>query len=235
MSGGPSESAAGGERGRDAEVRASEAEIRASDAEREQAVEVLRQASTEGRLALEELIERSDAAYTARTRGELERLTRDLPAQADGRPAPAPGGSPAPSTTSGTTVVRRPSRWAVAVMGGVNRRGRWRPAEQVNVVTLMGGGAIDLREAEVTDPVVTINVFAVMGGVDVIVPEGVRVDFTGFALMGGREEAVADVPVRPGTPLIRVRGFALMGGVTVKSRRARSRLPAGEDGSGGNA
>ncbi|MQA86221.1 MAG: DUF1707 domain-containing protein [Streptosporangiales bacterium] len=198
-------------------------EVRASDAEREQVVELMRQASAEGRLTLEELVERSDAAYTAKTRGELERLTRDLP-------APVPGKAPVPATTSSTVPARRPSRWAVAVMAGVDRRGRWRPAERMNVVAVMGGATIDLREAEVTDPEVTINAVAVMGGIDVVVPEGVRVEFTGFAFMGGRDEHVADVPVRPGTPLIRVRGFALMGGVDVKSRPVRARSPRDDPG-----
>lgn len=215
----------------------SDAEVRASDAEREQVVELLRQASTEGRLTLEELVERSDAAYTAKTRGELARLTRDLPGLTPGQaPVPASGQPSASPTARSTALVRRPSRWAVAFMGGVNRRGRWRPAEQVNVVTLFGGGVVDLREAEVADPVVTINAIVVMGGIDVIVPEGVRVEFVGFAFMGGREERVADVPVRPGTPLIRVRGFALMGGVNVRSRPTRAqvtdggRVPDGERG-----
>lgn len=190
-------------------------EVRASDAEREHVVELMRQASIEGRLSLEELVARSDAAYSAKTRNELDRLTVDLPtAQPQREAAPT-------SSTVRPSAARKASRWAVAFMGGVNRRGRWRPADRVNVVAVMGGGVIDLREAVVTDPEVVITVVAVMGGVDVIVPEGVEVDFAGFAFMGGRDEKVADVPVRPGTPLIRVRGFALMGGVTVRSRPGR--------------
>jgi DUF1707 SHOCT-like domain len=42
--------------------------LRASDAEREQTVERLRDASAEGRLALEEFVERMTAAYDARTK-----------------------------------------------------------------------------------------------------------------------------------------------------------------------
>lgn len=59
-------------------------EVRASDAEREQAVERLRKASVEGRLTLEEVVERSEAAYAAKTHRELERLTLDLPAPMGG-------------------------------------------------------------------------------------------------------------------------------------------------------
>jgi len=53
--------------------------VRASDSEREAAVERLRAASVEGRLTLGELTARTEAAYSAQTRGELVRITADLP------------------------------------------------------------------------------------------------------------------------------------------------------------
>ena len=57
---------------------------RASDAEREAVVTRLQDAASEGRLTVEELAERIDAAYAARTQEELEPLTADLPAAAPG-------------------------------------------------------------------------------------------------------------------------------------------------------
>ncbi|CAA9481103.1 MAG: hypothetical protein AVDCRST_MAG45-176 [uncultured Solirubrobacterales bacterium] len=54
---------------------------RASDAERERVVELLRVASTEGRLSVDELEERTADALAARTRAELAPLTRDLPGE----------------------------------------------------------------------------------------------------------------------------------------------------------
>ncbi len=53
--------------------------VRASDAERERVVAHLRAASTEGRLTVDELEERTAHALGARTRAELTPLTRDLP------------------------------------------------------------------------------------------------------------------------------------------------------------
>lgn len=53
--------------------------LRASDAEREGVAERLRQHAAEGRLRVEELEERLAAAFSARTRGELEPLLSDLP------------------------------------------------------------------------------------------------------------------------------------------------------------
>jgi Domain of unknown function (DUF1707) len=53
--------------------------LRASDAEREQVSRRLSEHAAAGRLTPEELEQRLDAAYTARTHGELARLLEDLP------------------------------------------------------------------------------------------------------------------------------------------------------------
>jgi hypothetical protein len=54
-------------------------DLRASDAERETLIADLRAHAGEGRLALEELDERIERAYAARTRRDLAALTEDLP------------------------------------------------------------------------------------------------------------------------------------------------------------
>src|SRR5262249_25015348 len=55
-------------------------ERRASDADRDRTAAVLGNAMATGRLTTTEHAERLDAAYTAKTLGELVQLTRDLPA-----------------------------------------------------------------------------------------------------------------------------------------------------------
>jgi hypothetical protein len=64
--------------------------LRASDAEREAVAARLRTAAIEGRLEPDELDARLEAAFAARTRGELVPLTADLPRRRRGRP-PLPG------------------------------------------------------------------------------------------------------------------------------------------------
>jgi len=94
---------------------------RASDAEREAVVARLRDAAGEGRLNVEELAERIDAAYAAQTRAELEPLTADLP-------APAVGSTAAPAvagTGAGSPAAARPaSSLVLGILGGGDRRGR---------------------------------------------------------------------------------------------------------------
>jgi Domain of unknown function (DUF1707) len=64
----------------------SELSLRVADADRERVAERLRRAAGEGRLAPEELEERLEAAFAARTQADLAPLVADLP----GEPAPGP-------------------------------------------------------------------------------------------------------------------------------------------------
>jgi hypothetical protein len=61
---------------------------RASDAEREAVADRLRTAAAEGRIEPAELEERLSDVYSARTRSQLESLTRDLPAPVSAPPPP---------------------------------------------------------------------------------------------------------------------------------------------------
>jgi Domain of unknown function (DUF1707)/Cell wall-active antibiotics response 4TMS YvqF len=176
--------------------------LRVSDAERDQALHVLGDHAAVGRLALDELEERSSRALTAKTRGELAALTGDLPVERDqARPAPA--------------LAKKPVRWMVAIMSGSQRRGRFRAVGRINAVAVMGGDEIDLREAEIEGGELTLNLVAVMGGATIYVPDSVELDIGGFSLMGGNTEIGSDRPPRPGAPVIRLRTWNLMGGATI--------------------
>jgi Domain of unknown function (DUF1707)/Cell wall-active antibiotics response 4TMS YvqF len=178
--------------------------IRASDSEREHTVAVLRRHSVDGRLTLEEFVGRIERAYEAKTREELEELTRDLP-----------------ETSTATAPARRQkpaSRWIVSVMSGTEKRGRWRLARETNVICVMGGAELDLRHAELEDLDSTITVVAVMGGAEIIVPEGVDVDLGGFAFIGGKEFRPGKTVPPPSAPSVRIKAYALMGGIEVKTR-----------------
>ena len=201
---------------REASNVASEHEVRISDRDRNEVIDQLRAFTGDGRLTLDEFEERVEVVLTARTRSELAPALADLPPvplSIDERPPP-----PAPQHPAGDTRPPDKARWIVSVMGGSDRKGRWHISRRTNVVAVMGGAALDLRQAVFESSVVDITCVAVMGGVDVIVPEGVPVDFDGFVLMGGRDERLADVPTLPGAPLVRVRAYGLWGGVTVKSK-----------------
>jgi hypothetical protein len=139
-----------------------ELEKRASDAEREQVVGRLRDASSEGRLTLEELADRTALAYTARSHAELAPLTDDLPAAL------------APSR-------RKPVRWMGAVIGEVNRTGRWRIRDNTHVVMGIGDCQLDLRTAELDGDEVTVTISQIIGDTTIVVPQHVDVELSGFS------------------------------------------------------
>ena len=184
--------------------------VRVTDAERAGDGGPPPTACGEGRLTLDEFSERVGDALEARTAGDLERLTVDLPALE----APPP-----PPTTP--PVPRRTTSWVVGILSGSDHRGRWHPAPVTNAIAFMGGCTLDLRQAEVEGPELVINAVAIMGGIEVVVPEGIQVEMTGIALLGGKDCRVPDVRPVPGSPVVRVRVFALMGGVTVRTGKRR--------------
>lgn len=78
--------------------------LRASDAERERTATLLRNHAAAGRLTPEELDERVEAAYAARTVGELDALFHDLPAHEVAR---TDGAAPAARTAAQEAARRR--------------------------------------------------------------------------------------------------------------------------------
>ncbi|MFM9366938.1 DUF1707 domain-containing protein [Streptomyces sp. Da 82-17] len=195
-------------------------ELRASDADRERVAERLREAVAEGRLDMEEFQERLDATYKARTYGELEPVTRDLPAVAG--PGAAPGHPGATGAWAERIGGAPTSSGGVAVMSGFSRKGVWTVPRRFNCFAFWGGGEVDLREARFEAPEVVVNAVAIMGGVDVIVPPGVDVVVRGWGIMGGFEERLGDDLPEPGAPRVIVTGFAFWGGVGVKRKVTRA-------------
>lgn len=184
----------------------------ASDAEREATVARLGDAAGEGRLILDEFSERIGQAYAARTRGELEALVSDLPAE--------PAGSR--PVVSHTSTGAGQTDWHISLLGGLKRVGHWRMSRQITSVTLIGGMKLDLREAEFAAPEITLTKVSLIGGVRLTIPSGVRVEVTNFSLLGGRR-VDADERLSPNAPTLHVRAFGIIGGVRVQRTPRRER------------
>lgn len=181
--------------------------LRISDAERERTVRTLGEHHAVGRLSYEEFVERMDLAYEARTHEQLDVLTADLP--------DAPAAQPRPQER----------RWLVSVMGGNERAEDVAPDETV-IVDVMGGSDLDLRGASFPAGGTTVTAIAVMGGSTIWVPEGARVELSGFALMGGNSSQAPQAASGSG-PLIKVKAWSLFGGIDVRSGSRRSERKRG--------
>jgi len=151
---------------------------------------------------------------------EIAALAADLPGASE---VPVPASAPQAALIPAAEA--EPRRTVVAIMGGVDRRGAWTMPRALRVVTMMGGARLDLREARFPPGPVDIEVFAFMGGTEIIVPPGLAVQTHGTAIMGGFQE-VNRAPAHPDpdAPLLRVHGMAMMGGVDIKMR-----LPGEDD------
>lgn len=200
------------------ELPAKRNEVRVSDADRDQVAGVLREALAQGRINADELEERLSRAYAARTFGDLEPLTSDLPDEAAAVPVP-----------SGFQVGRAPRfKFSLAIMGGSSRGGNWVVPKRYLAFAIMGGVKIDLRDAAFAERAADIHAIAIMGGVTIIVPEGLPVEVSGLGVMGGVDSSV-NGPGVPGAPLVRVSGLALMGGIGAQRRRRKKRSPGDGD------
>ena len=192
--------------------------LRASDADRERAAEALRHAAGDGRLTIEELDERLHSTYEARTRDELDLLVADVV-------VPGDGSDPA-AVRARRVPVRRGeggARWIVAVMSGGDRKGRWRLAPRCTVLNVMGGSDLDLNDAELSDERTELRVYSIMGGASIRVPDGMNVEVSEFAFMGGNGIHLGESLPDPGGPVLHVRILSLMGGTDVKRGRRQAR------------
>jgi class 3 adenylate cyclase len=195
-------------------------DLRVSDAERQVVVDRLGRAVGDGLITLDEFADSAGQAYAAVTRAQLEEVTRDLRLPVVAPIPEAPGVAPPTGETPDAGAAPK-RRWVVAIMGGEDRRGKWRLGRRTGAFALMGGVDLDLRDAVLDGDDIEITAWAIMGGVDVVVPEGIAVECSGFMLMGGRSNRIKDVPPVPGSPVIRVRGYGMWGGISVRSKPPR--------------
>jgi hypothetical protein len=185
--------------------------LRVSDADRHRVAELLREAAGEGRLDIDELEERLEAAYAAKTYGDLVPITADLPT---GATAPAPVGPPGPLSP----VNRYNSSFAL--MGGTSRTGAWEVGPTHTALAMMGGVDIDLRNARFVSRETVIHAYAFWAGISVFVNAQTRVVVDGIGIMGAFDQArdKVEADLGPDSPVVRVTGLALMAGVTVQRR-----------------
>jgi hypothetical protein len=195
--------------------RSEPSSLRISDADRHQVAEVLREAAGEGRLDLDELDERLEATYAAKVYADLVPIVVDLPANQLDLPTAAPPAYRAAASPAHGSAVRHDS--SLAIMGGQDRKGVWEIGPTHTAFTLMGGIDIDLREAVFATNEVVITANAVMGGIDIIVNAHTKVVVSGVGIMGGFDQSRdrVDPELDDSSPVVRVKGVALMAGVSV--------------------
>jgi hypothetical protein len=105
---------------------------------------------------------------------------------------------------------------AVAIWAGVDRKSISQQFRGGDFSAVMGGGELNLKGAKPVPDGAEVELFVVMGGVDVIVPEDWNVVNQVFAFMGTVEDTRKVPATQSGHTLI-LKGFCMMGGVEIKN------------------
>jgi hypothetical protein len=169
------------------------------DQDRQIAVEQIQHAMAADSIRFEELDERFEKIYAARTRGEL-----DLSLQ--GLPLPPPPSAPIP---------RHPlAPVSYSVFGDVKVGGWVSVGSEVTYGSGFGDVLIDLSSAQLKGDC-TVRVYSIFGDVTVILPDGVRANLQSTTIFGDRRELLHQAV--PGAPYVRVVAATLFGNAKLYS------------------
>jgi hypothetical protein len=105
---------------------------------------------------------------------------------------------------------------AIAVWAGVARRPTSQTFRGGDFTAVMGGGEIDLRGAKPVAGGCVLDLFLIMGGVEIRVPESWTVVNELSAFMGGIDDSRKAVSA-DGSDVLVLKGLAVMGGVEIKN------------------
>lgn len=162
-------------------------QLRASHEDRDAVIETLRVAAGDGRLTAEELDERLEVAFNAKTYGELAVLTSDLPVG----PAVA---AVAPSATP-RDVVRIDCR-----SGNALRDGHWLVPKRLEIRVTSGNVKLDFTSAQISASILQIDAEVRSGNLIIITKPGVAVDTDDVTVRSGNIKVArppwGTVPVR---------------------------------------
>ena len=195
---------------------------------RERAIAALCDHFAHDALEVDEFEHRLDLAHRAESTAELEQLLADLPAPSTRALVPAAPTSLAPRSTPSTALARTApaQKTMLAILGGIQRQGTWTPPRRLKVVAVLGGAQLDFREVALPPGVTEVHLTTVLGGAEVIVPPGLAFEMEGTAIVGGFDQVdrAPTIP-DPDAPVLRITGFAFMGGVQVSTRLPGEKSP----------
>jgi hypothetical protein len=129
------------------------------------------------------------------------------------------GTNPPGSNFSGPANLADASQHATIFSVLSSSRRRWGPNvfRSAEATCMMGGGEIDLRDAHLgPDGTAYIDIFVLMGGLNIFVPPGWTVVCHVMPIMGGVMDKTRTIPSATTQQLI-LRGTAMMGGVEISN------------------
>ena len=183
---------------------------------RERVLEQLSDAFAKDELGLDEFEARVDDAYQASTEVGLQALVKDLSAApAAARTELVVAGASA-ATALALPAGRTPG--VLAVLGNVERRGRFQVQSGYRATSVLGNVELDLRDVELPDGVTEIRVRAVLGNIEITVPPHLPVECEGTGILASFA-ALNRMPAEGAQsgPVLRIVGSAVLGNVEIRT------------------
>lgn len=84
-----------------------------------------------------------------------------------------------------------------------------------NVTAILGGAVIDLRDATIIDGS-SLDLMTVLGGIEIIVPDHIQVDLSGFPILGGWEDRTR-VNQDEKVSVLKINCLTILGGVEIRN------------------
>jgi hypothetical protein len=185
------------------------------DKVREEVVDQLVMNYSHGELSHEAFERRLDQAMASESNEELIKLVADLDLKVDEKYIEQ---KKEDFKFNYSTSPAQESELLVSIFGGSDRSGQWHVAKEIKSVCIFGGSNIDFSEAVFTQREVTIKVFCLFGGVDINVPENVKVVTKAFCIFGGLDNKAPSSECND-APTLFIEGLVLFGSVDIKLKR----------------
>jgi hypothetical protein len=186
---------------------------------RDSAIQRLTDSFVADLLAMDQFEERLARVHSATTVAEVDRLVADL--------APLPSGTSSTALSNltvnpGLSTVTRRIR---SIFGNVERHGGWAVPPQLQVTATFGNVELDFRDARFTAGVTELEARVVFGNLEIFVPPQLAVECEGSSVLGNFENHGTGAVADPDRPLLRIKGYAVLGNVEIHTR-----LPADAEG-----
>jgi hypothetical protein len=185
------------------------------DKVREEVVDQLVMNYSHGELSHEAFERRLDQAMASKSNQELIDLVADLELKVDEKYIEQ---KKEDFKFNYSTSPTQESELLVNIFSGSERSGEWRVAKEIKSVSIFGGCDIDFSEAIFTQREVTVKVFCLFGGVDIYVPENVKVVTKAFCIFGGLDNKAPSSDCSDAPTLV-IEGLVIFGGVDIKLKR----------------
>jgi len=180
--------------------------------EREEVVQALCAHYAQDHLSTGELEARFERVYKSADRAQLRTVLEGLPAMGL-LVAPPPA---LYAMAGSTSAFPENEKRFVSIFASVRKEGQWVAARRIAARVVFGSLLLDFREVALPREGLEIEVDVLFGDAKILLPPGVGADVDCTAVLGSVNDKSR--AALPGAPVLRVRGGAVFGEITVVTK-----------------